>query len=203
VSPKTTAKDIEESRRIPDRSEVKAVLDEYFVGPITEEIVTKLTDYVVRVMQDKPLHWGEMDKFHPQNRRAFGKAWREVLSYDRDYPRSIDLAAWLASSTDGYPAAKPYCPDLYIGTWKDHDPETPYTWQFGSDGRFHTDEPICAGRIRWCLHRRGKPDPKGDVILLQDELAIGHQSVLIHDVTPTLLVIQPVYMEDTYRLVRV
>jgi hypothetical protein len=120
---KITAKDIEEERRIPDRSEVKAVLDQYFVGPITEEIVTNLTDYVVRVMQDKPLHWGEMDKFQLRNRRAFGKAWREDLAYDRDYRRSIDLAAWLASSTEGYPAPKPYCPDLYIGTWKYQDPE--------------------------------------------------------------------------------
>ena len=203
MSPRTTAKDIEESRRIPDRSEVKAILDEYFVGPITEEIVTKLTDYVVRVMSDKPFHGGEMAKFHPRNRRAVGTAWREELAYDRDYPRSIDLAAWLASSTEGYPAPKPYCPELYVGTWKDQDPKTAYTWEFGSDGRFRTDEPICSGRLRWCVHRIGRPEPKGDVILLYQRTVIGAQSVLIHDVTPTTLVFQPVYMEDTYRLVRV
>jgi hypothetical protein len=199
---KITAKDIEEERRIPDRSEVKAVLEQYFVGPITEEIVTKLTDYVVRVMQDKPLHWGEIDKFHLRNRRGFGEAWREDLAYDRDYPRSIDLAAWLASSTKGYPDPKHYCPSLYVGTWKDEDPTTPYTWEFRDDEGFHTDEPILAGRIRWSVHRQGRPGPKGDVILLDDEIGIAHQSVLVYDVTPTTLIIQPVYMDETYQLVR-
>jgi hypothetical protein len=212
--PRTTAKDIEESRRIPERSEVKAVLDQYFVGPITDDIVTKLTDYVTRVMRDKPLHWGEIDSFHPRNRRGLGKAWREELSFDRTYPRSIDLAAWLASSTDGYPEPKPYCPDIYVGTWKDEDPRTAYTWEFASDGRFHTDEPMCAPRIHWCVHRRGKPGPKGHAIWLDDARKISHENLKVYDVTPTTLVVQPLYWfdgplatkqtrDETYRLVRV
>ena len=202
MSPRTTAKDIEESRRIPDRSEVKAILDQYFVGPITEEMVTKLTDYVARVMRDPPLHWGEMAKFHRRNRRALGKAWREDLAYDRDYPRSIDLAAWLASSTEGYPEPKPYCPALYIGTWRDQDPKTAYTWEFGDDGRFQTDEPMCSDRFLWCVNRSSS-GPKGDSIFLDNAHKNSREILLVHDVTPTTLIIQPVYMDGTYGLVRV
>ncbi len=167
--------------------------------------MTKLWEYVARVMKDKPLHWGEISKFDPGNGgRGYGRAWREQLAYDRTYPRSIDLAAWLASSTKGYPAPKPYCPDRYVGTWKQQDPEaaTAYTWQFDADGRFHTDEPLCEDRIGWCVHRQN-PGPRGDAIWLDDALGIAHMTLLVHDVTPTTLIIQPVSIDGTYRLDRV
>lgn len=214
MSATITEKDIEEERRIPDRSEVKAILERYFVGPLTEEIITRLTDHVSRVVQDRSLWSRERAKFDPSNRRGSGEAWREDLAYGRTRPRSIDMAAWLAASTKGYPEPKPYCPDIYVGTWRDEDPKTAYTWEFAIDGSFRTDESMCAPRILWCVHRGSEPGPKGDDIWLYNARTISHENMTVYDVTPTTLVIQPLYwidgplatrtsMYETYRLVRV
>src|SRR5262245_26929777 len=76
--------DIREERRVPSQAEVKAILETYFIGIITDEIASKLTDYVARVIADPPLHAGEVSKFHPGNgRRGFGRAWREQLAFSR------------------------------------------------------------------------------------------------------------------------
>jgi hypothetical protein len=205
VSRKTTAEDIRESRRVPEQAEVKAILEEYFVGPITDQIASKLTEYVRRVMADGPLHGGEIAAFDPGNgRRGFGQAWRELLSFDRNYPRSIDLAAWLAASTHGYPAPLPYCPDRYVGRWKQLEPDgqSGYTWEFEAGGRFRTDNPVCSSRDRWCVHRVDE-GPRGDDIRLDDELGIAHDSLLVIDVRPGELVMQPVSSSQHHRLVRV
>lgn len=201
--------DIEEERRILEPGEVKTMLETYFVGPITDEVASDLAEYVARVLADPPLHAGEISKFRPDNGgRGFGRAWREHLAYGRTYPRSIDLAAWLAASSEGYPAPKPYCPAVYIGKWEQREPDgaAAYTWTFDAGGRFHTDEPLCSDRDRWCVHRQGPgPRPRGDVIWLDDDLGIAHDSVLVIDLEPTApptLVVQPVSTDVHYRLVR-
>jgi hypothetical protein len=185
--------DIGEERRVPSQVEVKAMLENYFTGLITDEIASKLTDYVARVIADPPLHAGETSKFHPGNgRRGFGMAWREQLAFCRTYPRSIDLAAWLAASTEGYPEPRPYCPDFYIGRWMQKDPETTsaYVWELDACGRFHTNHPLYSDRDRWCVHRTN-PGPKGDQIWFDDELGISHYSVIVYDVTAKELTVKP------------
>jgi hypothetical protein len=196
--------DIEDERRILAPAEVQTMLEQYFIGPITDETVRRLTDHVARVIADPPLHGGEISSFRPENgRRGFGRAWREVLAFGRTYPRSIDLAAWLAASTTGYPAPKPYCPDLYVGRSRQHEPDgaSGYIWDFEAGGRFHTDEPTASTRDSWCVHRQDV-GPKGDMIWLDDELGIAHDSVLIIDLTPAALIVQPTDSDIYYKLVR-
>ena len=197
--------DIAEERRVLGPGEVRRVLETYFAGPITDEVVGRLTEEVARVLADPALHAGEMAKFHPGNGgRGFGQAWRELAAFGRTSPRSIDLAAWLAASTAGYPAPRPCCPDVYAGRWQQRRPgggPAP-VWELGPDGRFHTDDPIASARDRWCVHRRDG-GPRGDAIWLDDALGISHDSLLVLDVGPAALTVQPVAADGAYELVRV
>jgi len=196
--------DIEEERRILGPDEVRAMLEANFVGPITDDAVERLTEHVARVLADPALHAGETSSFRPANgRRGFGQAWREVLAHGRTYPRSIDLAAWLAASTPGYPAPRPYCPERYVGRWVQTEPDgaSAHAWRFGAGGDFHTDSPIIGStRDRWRVHRQGE-GPRGDAIWLDDDLGIAHDSVLVIDPSPAALIVQPTDSDVHYTLV--
>jgi hypothetical protein len=203
-------KEIEEEGRVLGRSEVGIMLGEYFVGPITGEIVSTLIDYVARVVADPSLLAEKVTSFRPNYEgRGFGQAWREQLAFDRAYPRSIDLAAWLAASTKGYPAPKPYCPDIYIGRWTQQEPRaaSAYAWEFDAGGRFHAEEPLWShidgSRLdRWRVHRRG-PEQKGDEIWLEDTLCRVGKTASVVDVTPSMLTLKEFLSDSAYHLVRV
>lgn len=198
------AADIGEDRRAIDRAEVVELLEAYFAGPITDALVDRLTAHVAAVLADPALHAGEIAKFHPGNGgRGFGQAWRELAAFGRTSPRSIDLAAWLAASSSGYPAPRPYCPAIYVGRWQQRHPGSGsgHVWELGADGRFRTDDPIARARDRWCVHRHGD-GPRGDAIWLDDDLGISHDSLLVIDVGPATLTVQPVAADVAYELVR-
>lgn len=181
------------------------MLERYFVGPITDEAVTKLAAYVEAVLGDPPLFAGEISKFDPaKGGRGFGFAWREELAYDRRFPRSIDLAAWLASSTEGYPAPRPYCPELYAGTWTQREPDvTPLaTWVLHIDGALVTTDARFQKRDRWCVHRQGA-GPVGDALWLDDALGISHKILHVRSVSHGELRFEPVGTGALYCLARV
>ena len=194
--------DIGEERRPFHPGEVRAMLEAYFAGPITDDVVDRLTAQVAAVLADPALHAGEIAKFHPGNGgRGFGRAWRELAAHGRTSPRSIDLAAWLAASSSGYPSPLPHCPDVYIGRWRQR-PGAVHLWELGAGGQFRTDDPIASARDRWCVHRQGD-GPRGDAIWLDDELGISHDSLLVIDVGPSSLTVQPVAADSPIELERV
>jgi len=161
----TTAADIAEERRLPEPSEIEAMLTRYFEGPIGADVVAKLHAEVARVLADPPLHGGMARGFLPSNGgRAFGRAWREDLSFQRTSPRSIDLAAWIAWSQPGYPRARPYCPDGYVGTW------------------IH--------RISWCAHRQGTKANDAS-LWLEDDIGVAVKRLVVVRLTATELQLEP------------
>lgn len=199
-----TEQDELELRREPTVAELRDLLQKYFVGPTTDVVVNKLAAYVASVMRDPPLFAGEISKFDPaKGGRGFGFAWREELAYGRRFPRSIDLAAWLASSTDGYPKPRPYCPDLYVGTWTQLEPDASLqtTWELHLDGTLVTTDARFQKRDRWCVHRQGA-GPVGDVLWLDDALGISHKILHVRAVSRSELRFEPVGTGPMYRLER-
>ena len=200
-----TEQDDLELRRVPTTAELRDMLQKYFVGSITDAGVATLAAYVESVLRDPPLLAGEISKFDPsKGGRGYGLAWREQLAYDRRFPRSIDLAAWLASSTDGYPAARPYCPDLYVGKWSQLEPDSSplATWELHLDGTLVTTDSRFRKRERWCVHRQGA-GPVGDALWLDDALEISHKILLVRAVSPSELRFEPVGTGTIHRLERV
>ena len=188
-----TAEDIDEERRVPERAEIAAMLAKYFVGPIGDDVVTKLHAEVTRVLADAPLRRGMARGFLPSNGgRGFGCAWREELAFQRTQPRSIDLAAWIAWSQPGYPRARPYCPDAYVGTWIQREPAsaTPPRWTLDHDGTFSAPGTPFAQQVTWCVHRQGtKPDDAS--VWLADKSAVAVKRLLVLRLAPTELHLQP------------
>lgn len=157
--------DIDEQRRIPERSEIAAMLEKYFVGPVADDVVSKLHDEATTVLTDPAFRAGVASSFHPGNGgRGFGCAWREDLAFDRIDPRSIDVAAWIAWSQPGYPAPKPYCPDAFAGSWIQGESPSPGRWELHRDGRF--SGPASFDQPGWCVHRRGSELDKSSLWLV-------------------------------------
>lgn len=169
------------------------MLAKYFVGPITDDVVTKVREEVERVLADPLLHAGMARGFHPGNGgRGFGCAWREELAFRRTEPRSIDLAAWIAWSQPGYPPARPFCPDAYAGTWIQREPTsaTPVAWVLGHDGTFSAAGTDFATYIRWCLHRQGA-DLDEASMWLTDDRGVRVERLNVKRLTPTELRLKP------------
>ena len=188
----TTVEQILDQRRLPTRHEIAALLTKYFVGTVTEEIVTKLREEVAHVLADPPLHAGMARGFDPTNGgRGFGCAWREELAFDHSEPSALELAAWIAWSQPGYLPARPYCPDAFVGTWTQTQPE-PHSprWTLERDGAFSAPGTLFADRVGWCVHRTGsKPD---DVSLwLSDKLNIAVKRLVVWNLTAKELQLKP------------
>ena len=189
----TTVADILEQRRLPEHDEIAAMLSKYFVGPITDDVVTKLRAEVERVLADPALHAGMARGFHPGNGgRGFGCAWREELAFRRTDPRSIDLAAWIAWSQPGYPPARPFCPDAYAGTWIQREPMTspPARWVLERDGRFSAPATSFATRTSWCVHRQGTAIDDASV-WLADNARVGFKRLVVLGLSPSELTLEP------------
>ena len=187
----------------PSVAELSALLTRYFVGA-TDAAAQRLHDDVRAVLADPPRHAGEASAFDPGNdgRKTFGQAWREELAFDHRSPSPLELAAWLAATGDNYPKPRPYCPDVFVGTWQQRADGTPPRWQFAVDGTFICDEPVLRIRVSWCLHRQSANGPVGDVIWLDDDLGIAHKYVMILMVSPTELHLRLPGTKTEYRLVR-
>lgn len=195
--------DLDEDTRIPTLAELTALLEKYFVGA-TDLHAAKLLGEVTAVLGDPARFAGETIAFDPANgRRCYGLAWREELAYDSRQPRSIELAAWLASTVRGFPPARPYCPDIFVGTWTQKQPVVAPAprWELMLDGTFICDAPVLRSREAWRVHRQGS-GPVGDALWLDDDLRIAHKSLLILGVSSTELVLQLPGTATEYKLVR-
>ena len=184
---------------IPTDEELTSMLATYFVGA-TPVHTQRLRAELTAVLADPARHAGEAGAFDFSGggRRYFGQAWRELLSYDRRSPRPIDLAAYLAATTAGFPPVRPYCPEYLVGTWTADGKQR---WQFLADGTFVTDDPMWHDCISWCVHRQGT-GPDDDALWLDDDLRISHERFAIRSRTPTELVLKSPGTDLRYRLVR-
>jgi len=195
--------DLDEDRRIPSLAELSAMLQKYFVGT-TDLHVAKLLAEVTAVLGDPARLAAESSAFDPANgRKCYGLAWREELAYDSRQPRAIELAAWLATMVPGFPPARPYCPDRYVGTWTQQEPVVAPAprWELMLDGTFICDEPVLRSREAWRVHRQGN-GPVGDAMWLDDDLRIAHKILAILAVSPTELRLQLPGTATEYRLIR-
>jgi len=191
------------SEPAPSAAELSALLARYFVGS-NETAVKRLHADVSGVLANPARHAGEISAFNPGNGgRCFGEAWREELAFEDNLPTPLELAAWLAATGDNYPAPRPYCPDLFVGTWQQRAPTPGPRWQFAADGTFICDESVLRIRVSWCLHRQSAKGPVGDVIWLDDELRIAHKYLLILAANPSELRLQLPGTGTEYMLVHV
>jgi len=195
----------DDDRRIPALAELLAMLQKYFVGA-TGEHAAKLLAEVTAVIGDPTEHAGESIAFDPANgRKCYGLAWREELAFDSRQPRAIELAAWLASTRAGYPPPRPYCPDLFVGKWIQHEPEVKPAprWELMLDGTFICDAPVLRSREAWRVHRQQTNGPGvGDAIWLDDDLRIAHKILAIVAVSPTELRLELPGTVTVYTLIR-
>lgn len=183
---------IREQRRIPERAEIADLLQRYFVGPIGDDAIDKLHAEVARILADPALRGGELRSYAPNNGGlGFGCAWREELAFQRTTPRSIDLAAFIAWSHKGYPAARPYCPASFAGRWLQREPAatSPVHWTLDADGTFSAPGSAFEGRARWCFHRNSERANDG-AIWLDDRHSGTHKKLLVQRVTATELELQ-------------
>jgi hypothetical protein len=155
-------------RHVPDRAEIRALLEKFFVGPIDDATVDRL-DHQFRAVQGDPAQRGpEGSDFRGNKDRYHGQAWKELLATQPAGPTPSELAVWLAVVTPGYPPPRLYCPDPLVGTWLQVTPR-PARWQLSADGTFASDDPSVRKYNHWCVqHFDTHPDFELDRLLLLD-----------------------------------
>jgi hypothetical protein len=187
----------------PTVDEIGAMLRHYFVSS-TEQDVTRLHTEVAATLSDPASAAAEARGFDPVNgRRGFGLAWREDLAYKHRRPTPIDLAAWIAFTQPGYPSPRPYCPDVFVGTWTQRWPKfsPAATWELRLDGTLVCGEPTLTTYTMWCVNRQG-PALLDSVIWFDDDTRIAHYYLMVNEVTPRELIVHEPGTPTKYELVR-
>ena len=146
-----------EDDRLPEPEELKALLERYLIGPITDEHATRLHADMDAILKDWPRLKGDRGTFRDRHHYAAGHAWCEEFSYGRGIPRTADLAIFHAATMRGYPAPKLYCPAFFVGTWKQGDPSPataePVLWRLAANGDFQSNHRSFAKNTQWCIQR--------------------------------------------------
>ncbi len=189
---------------LPTTSELDAMLQRYFIGATPAHAAALLVD-LEKVLGDPARHAGEAGSFDPANGgRCYGQAWREELAYDHRRPNELEMAAWLAATSKGYPAPRPYCPEVFVGAWRQIEPvvEPAPRWELALDGGFKTDEQMLRIREAWCLHREGHESFVGDAIWLYDNMRVGHRILAVLGIAPGSLEVHASGARSSYKLVR-
>ena len=98
-----------EARRVPDRSEIRSLLEKYFDGPITDAHVERIVATLQEILASRSRREAEDRTYYANSVRNRGQAWKEELSRGRMMPRVIDYVPWLAATGEDFPA-----PNLYF-----------------------------------------------------------------------------------------
>jgi uncharacterized protein YjbI with pentapeptide repeats len=151
--------------RLPTRAEIATLLARYFVGPIADGVAARVEQGLAAIVADPARRQAEDAGFRANSVRNRGQAWKEELAYGHSIPHTIDLVPWLALRDPSAPRARPYCPAALVGVWQRDDRR----WQLDDDGRFASDEPDLAERVRWCVERHAAEGHRGDQVLLFDD----------------------------------
>jgi hypothetical protein len=163
----------------PDRDELRALLGRYFVGPITDEHVTRLlADVACR--HDLGTRDSDIASFNSRFRWR-GWAWNEEVSQNHRSMAPVDLmlmrahilwsATAFTSDSNPFPQPKLYCPATAVGTWKQLQPGYDSTelilWHLDPDGTCLTNSPHAPENYKyWCVHREyGWQGHKFEIVL--------------------------------------
>ena len=149
--------------RIPDRAEVERVLERYFASASAADI-DRLSREVSEVQADLTRAQQEDRSFRANSIRYQGLAWKEELARGHTVPTLEDLIAWIATTREGYPRPRPYCPEVYLGTWL----HATGTWTFEPGGRFLSTMPDLDGVQAWRTHRQSARGHLGDELWLYE-----------------------------------
>lgn len=183
-----------DSRRIPDATEVRALLEKYFDGPITDAQVALIENKVRDIAEDPAKLRIEIHAFYANAGRYHGRLWREELDMEPVAPDVVDLVPWLGSTLDGFPPARGYCPKPLAGTWEGDGAR----WQLSPDGALTTTQAPFTRYSSWYVRRRG--EEVGDLLLLGRPLG-GPEQMTIKRVTDNELELR--YNTKPYVLRRV
>ena len=184
----------------PDTQAVRAVLAENFFGPISDDIIKRLTDEVAGVIGNESQLGRDVIEFDPANGgRGFGQRWREVLAFGQTTPRPLDLVAWVAFSRRGYPSALPNCPVDLCGSWQQTSPDRA-TWELRPDGTLRSSAAGFAHRTRWAVHRQDAP--LADVLWVFEEGSKAPKPLRLRPAAAGQLALSPAGSEDVFVLER-
>jgi hypothetical protein len=194
---------------MPDRDEITSLLVTYFVGPISDAVVDRIEKRFHEADEDRGLWMSHHREFESPTRWR-GKAWNEEFTFNRTSMTPRDHVLLIANMTadrdPSFPRPKMYCPEPFIGTWRQVEPETslgePVLWHLAADGSFRCNSPtVSAEKTGWRIERGGIA-PRV-LLALGDERSWGWS---IHGIKPSLNEIAGTelgYLADTpYRLVR-
>jgi hypothetical protein len=174
-------------KHAPDRAQLRAVLERFFIAPIDETVVDRLAVALGGVLADPVRQASQGESFMSMHRRYEGEEWHELLPVHNSGPTPTQLAVWLAIGVDGYPPRRPHCPEPIVGAWTQVEPR-PARWRLGADGAFRCDDAKLAQFTAWRLHHfASNVNFRGDrLIVLDGNVKSG---LVISEVTPERLVL--------------
>lgn len=170
---------------VPDRNEVRSLLEKYFGEQITDAHVDAIEQRVQDTAKKIMTHQREMRTYYSDSVRYRGRAWREELSHGQRAPRMIDLVPWFASITSGFPPPLPYCPNAFVGRWEDSSQR----WDLESDGTFETTQPELADQRLWCVVR-SESGNGADEIYLREKPRDDAKRLVVNSSSSSSLVLQ-------------
>jgi hypothetical protein len=155
-------------KHAPDRAQLRAVLERFFVAPIDEAVVDRLAAALSAVLADPVKRASQGESFMSSHRRYEGEEWRELVPIFNHGPSPTQLAVWLAIGVDGYPPRRPHCPEPIVGAWTQVEPRSA-RWQLGADGAFRCDDPKLSQFTAWRLHHfASNVGFRGDTLIVAD-----------------------------------
>lgn len=159
-----------DTAHVPNRKELRALLEQYFIGEITEATVDRISAELAGTLAsrgDQLSIASELESFVSWR----GAAWREEMPEYRKFPTPAEMALLIAHGTADqeptFPQPRPHCPTIFVGTWKQVEPATPflrrYLWRLSRDGTFRSSSRDAPGPgRRWRIER-------GSLVIRDDE----------------------------------
>lgn len=150
-----------ETAHVPDRSELRALLEKYFVGAITETVVDQISTDLAEALASR----GDQQSIASELESLVwwrGVAWREEIPDYRKFPTPAEMAMLIAhgiaDQEPTFPQPRPHCPAAFVGTWKQVEPATPflrrYLWVLSPDGTFRSSSKDAPpDYTRWCVEQ--------------------------------------------------
>lgn len=170
---------------MPSASELRAILEKYFPGSISDEQVKTVELLLRDILETQAKHVVESDQFYGNSQVWAGRLFLEEAKVPRA-PRVVDMACVVAARLPGFPKPKPYCPEPLVGRWEDVGNSAVH-WELGADGAFRTDEPEYKAAMRWYVVRRG--GVVGDILHLVEQWG-DPTKVGVVSASPTELVLE-------------
>ena len=169
---------------MPNAAEVRAILERYFEGPITDAHAAIIDAKLRETMGSTANYRCEIRAFYANAGRYHGRLWREELDDGPIAPDPKDLVPWFGSTLTGFPRARPYCPPALVGSWEGDGAK----WHFDANGAFSTTHSSFAPFSEWYSRRRAAV---GDLLLLAKRFG-GPEQLVVESATADELLLRRV-----------